>query len=176
MRRPGWRGPASSRGPTAYRGRVDNRDAVGSWLEGPRSAAERMGVEFGYRGQRLGLPETGPGSIAPVGRRVAALFIDWGLCLLIAYGLLAHRDMAATNRWMFPVFAVLSLLTLGTVGCTPGKRLMGLRLVRLDGGRVGIVGVALRTFLLLLVVPAAVWDRDTRGLHDKAVGAVQVRM
>ncbi|MGW2025219.1 RDD family protein, partial [Streptomyces decoyicus] len=23
-----------------------------------------MGVEFGYRGQQLGLPETGPGSIA----------------------------------------------------------------------------------------------------------------
>lgn len=135
-----------------------------------------MGADFGYRGQRLGLPEEGPGSVAPVGRRVAALFVDWMLCLLIAYGLLAQRDMAATNRWVFPVFAVLSLLTLGTVGCTPGKRLLGLRLVRLDGGRVGFVGVALRTFLLLLVIPAVVWDRDTRGLHDKAVGVVQVRM
>jgi uncharacterized RDD family membrane protein YckC len=160
---------------TAYGGRVDNRDAIGSWIEGPKAAAERMGADFGYRGRRLGLPEAGPGSIAPVGRRVAALFIDWGLCLLIAYGLLAHRDLTATNRWVFPVFAVLSLLTLGTVGCTPGKRLLRLRVVRLSGGRVGFVGVALRTFLLLLVIPAVIWDRDTRGLHDKAVNAVQVR-
>jgi uncharacterized RDD family membrane protein YckC len=136
-----------------------------------------MGADFGYRGQRLGLPEKGPGSIAPAGRRIGALFIDWGLCLLVAYGLLAHRDIEATNQWVFLVFVVLSLLTLGTVGCTPGKRLLGLRVVRLDGGgRVGFVGVALRTFLLLLVIPAVIWDRDTRGLHDKAVGAVQVRM
>lgn len=148
---------------------------VGSWIQGPKTAAERMGVDFGYRGERLGLPEQGPGSIAPVGRRLAALCIDWGLCLLIAYGLLAHRDMAATNQWVMLVFAVLSLLTLGTIGCTPGKRLLRLRVVRVDGGRLGLVGVALRTLLLLLVIPAAIWDRDTRGLHDKAVGAVQVR-
>jgi uncharacterized RDD family membrane protein YckC len=154
---------------------VDNRDVVGSWIQGPKTAAERMGVDFGYRGERLGLPEQGPGSIAPVGRRLAALCIDWGLCLLIAYGLLAHRDMAATNQWVMLVFAVLSLLTLGTIGCTPGKRLLRLRVVRVDGGRLGLVGVALRTLLLLLVIPAAIWDRDTRGLHDKAVGAVQVR-
>jgi hypothetical protein len=32
-----------------------------------------------------------------------------------------------------------------------------------------------RTVLLLLLVPAAVWDRDTRGLHDKAAGTVEVR-
>ena len=49
-----------------------------------------MGVDFGYRGERLGLPEEGPGSIARPGRRFAALFIDWALCMLIAYGLLAH--------------------------------------------------------------------------------------
>jgi hypothetical protein len=36
--------------------------------------------------------------------------------------------------------------------------------------------VLIRTVLLLLVVPAAVWDRDSRGLHDKAAGAVQVRI
>jgi uncharacterized RDD family membrane protein YckC len=59
---------------------------------------------------------------------------------------------------------------------TPGKRLLRLRVVRLDGTRLGFGAVVLRTLLLLLVIPAAVWDRDTRGLHDKAVGAVQVRL
>jgi hypothetical protein len=36
--------------------------------------------------------------------------------------------------------------------------------------------VALRTVLLLLVIPALVWDRDGRGLHDRLSRAVQVRM
>jgi hypothetical protein len=31
-----------------------------------------------YRGQRLGLPESGPGSMAPFGRRVVALYDAWG--------------------------------------------------------------------------------------------------
>ncbi len=136
-----------------------------------------MGADFGYRGERLGLPEEGPGSIASVGRRLAALFVDWALCLLISYGLLAHgRSASAVSNWAFVVFGVVSVLTLTTVGCTPGKRLLGLRVVRADGGRLGAGAVVLRTILLLLVIPAAIWDRDTRGLHDKAVGAVQVRM
>lgn len=135
-----------------------------------------MGVEFGYRGERLGLPENGRGSIAPVGRRVVALFIDWFLCLLIAYGLIAHRDAAKSNTWTLVVFGAVSVLMLLAVGSTPGKRLMGLRVVRLDGGRLGPLAVVIRTVLLLLVVPAVIWDRDTRGLHDKAAKAVQVRI
>jgi uncharacterized RDD family membrane protein YckC len=155
---------------------VDDREAIGSWLSGPRAAAEQAGVDFGYPGERLGLPKEGPGSVAKVGRRAAALFIDWALCLVIAYGLIAHRDVTAANPWTTFVFAVMSVLTLGTVGSTPGKRLLGLRLVRVDGARLGVVAVILRTVLLLLVIPAVVWDRDTRGLHDKAVHAVQVRI
>ncbi|MEW2520382.1 RDD family protein [Actinacidiphila alni] len=155
---------------------MDNRDAIGSWLSGPGAAAEQMGVEFGYRGQRLGLPEQGPGSIATIGRRVVAIFIDWFLCLVIAYGLIAHRDAARSNTWTLVVFGVVSLLTLATVGSTPGKRIMGLRVVRLDGGRLGPLAVVIRTVLLLLVLPAVIWDRDTRGLHDKAAKSVQVRI
>ncbi|MDJ0341205.1 RDD family protein [Streptomyces sp. H10-C2] len=155
---------------------MDNRDALGSWLSGPRAAAEQMGTDFGYRGERLGLPKDGPGSLATAGRRFVAVFIDWMMCLVIAYGLIAHRDVQAANPWTLGLFGVLSVLTLGTVGSTPGKRLLGLRVVRVDGGRLGLGAVVLRTVLLLLVIPALVWDRDGRGLHDKAVKAVQVRI
>ncbi len=155
---------------------MDKREALGSWLSGPRAAAEQMGADFGYRGERLGLPQDGPGSIAPVGRRIAALFIDWALCLLIAYGLLTHGGLRATEDRAYSVFVVVTVLALATAASTPGKRLMRLRVVRLDGGRLGFGGVLVRTFLLLLVIPAAVWDRDTRGLHDKAAGSVEVRM
>uniref|UniRef100_A0AAU3GZ55 RDD family protein n=1 Tax=Streptomyces sp. NBC_01401 TaxID=2903854 RepID=A0AAU3GZ55_9ACTN len=155
---------------------MDNRQAIGSWLSGPRAAAEEMGADFGYRGQRLGLPQEGPGSVAPLGRRFGALFIDWVVCMVIAYGLFARGDQQAAGNWALGVFLVMSLLTLGTVGSTPGKRILGLRLISEDGGRLGTVRVVLRTVLLLLVIPAIVWDRDSRGLHDRLARAVQVRI
>ena len=136
-----------------------------------------MGADFGYRGERLGLPEEGTGSIAPLGRRFAAIFLDWALALLIAYGLLAGQDLGAANNWTLAVFLVMSLLTVGTVGSTPGKRLLGLRVVAEDGlERLPVWRAALRTVLLGLAVPALVWDRDGRGLHDKLSRSVQVRI
>ncbi|WP_093784469.1 RDD family protein [Actinacidiphila guanduensis] len=155
---------------------MDKREVVGSWLSGPRAAAEQMGVDFGYRGERLGLPESGPGSIAPVGRRIAAIFVDWILCVVIAYGLIAHRSVHSAQNWALLVFGVVSLIGLGLVGSTPGKMILRLRVVGVDGRRLGLLAVLVRTVLLLLVVPAVVWDRDTRGLHDKAAKAVQVRI
>ncbi|WP_032917099.1 RDD family protein [Streptomyces rimosus] len=155
---------------------MDNRQAIGSWISGPRAAAEDMGVEFGYRGQGLGLPEEGPGSIARPGRRFAALFIDWALCMLVAYGLLSDGRANATSNWALAVFAVLSVLTVGTVGFTPGKRILGLRVVAEDGGRLSLPRVVLRTVALVVVIPAVIWDRDGRGLHDRLARAVQVRI
>ncbi|MEU3652750.1 RDD family protein [Streptomyces sp. NPDC032161] len=155
---------------------MDKRQVIGSWLSGPRAAAEEMGVDFGYRGKRLGLPEDGPGSVAPLGRRFGALFIDWALCMLIAYGLFARGDQQAAGNWALGVFFVLSVLTVGTIGSTPGKRVLGIRVVAENGGRLGFGRVVVRSLLLCLAVPALVWDRDGRGLHDRLSRAVQVRI
>ncbi|MET8540581.1 RDD family protein [Kitasatospora sp. NPDC004799] len=155
---------------------MDTREALGSWIDGPRAAAEKMGADFGYRGERLGLPKEGPGSIAGPGRRIGALFVDGWLVALIAYGLLARGDQAEANLWTSPLYFLVASLLLATTGTTVGKRLFGLRVVRLDGRRATIPQVLLRTLLLCLVVPPLVWDRDTRGLHDKAVGTVEVRI
>ncbi|MFC5724094.1 RDD family protein [Streptomyces gamaensis] len=156
---------------------MDNRQAIGSWLSGPRAAAEEMGIDFGYRGQRLGLPGSGPGSVAPVGRRIVAVFVDWALCMLIAYAFLARGEPQRAGNWALLIFVVLSVLTVGTVGFTPGKRLLGLRVVAVDGGgRLSLPRVVLRSVLLAVVIPAVVWDRDGRGLHDRLSGAVQVRI
>ncbi|MEU5425438.1 RDD family protein [Streptomyces olivoreticuli] len=155
---------------------MDNRQAMGSWLSGPRAAAEEMGVDFGYRGERLGLPESGPGSIARPGRRIAAIFIDWALCMLVAYAFLADGKAQQTGNWALLIFFVLSVLTVGTIGCTPGKRLLGLRVIGEDGGRLTFPKVLLRSVLLVIVIPAIIWDRDNRGLHDRFARAVQVRI
>lgn len=152
------------------------RHLLGSWLSGPRAAAgaaedaEDAGAEFGHRGQRLGLPAEGSGSVAGFGRRLAAVTIDWLLCLAIATGLLG-----GDGRTTLVVFAVENLLLLSTLGTTVGMRVLDLRVMRLDLGRPMPLAVAVRTVLLCLAVPALIWDRDSRGLHDKAAGTVVVR-
>ncbi|KUL43047.1 RDD family protein [Streptomyces regalis] len=155
---------------------MDKRQAIGSWLSGPRAAAEEAGVDFGYRGQQLGLPEEGPGSIARPGRRLGALAVDWGLCVLIAYGLITDSYGQATSNWALLLFFLMSVLTVGTVGFTPGKRLFGLRVVTLDTGTVNPLRALLRSALLCVAIPALIWDRDGRGLHDRLARTVEVRI
>ena len=61
-------------------------------------------------------------------------------------------------------------------GLTVGKRLLGLRTIRTDGSSPGFRWAALRTLLLVCVIPACLSDRDLRGLHDRAADTVVVRL
>jgi len=156
------------------------RSAVGGWLEGPQSEADegegaREGQgEGGYRGRRLGLPESGPGSLAPQGRRLGALVVDWAIALVLAAAF-GWRSSSAQGQWgTYAIFAAEHLVLLSVFGFTVGKRLFGLRVGRL-GGALTPLHVIVRTVLLLLVIPAVVWDQDGRGLHDRAAGTVEVR-
>ena len=124
----------------------------------------------GYRGKELGLPATGPGSVAGFARRLAALAIDWWSSLLIARGLL-RLDSA----WAFAVLAVEYIALVPTIGTTLGMRLVGIRVLGLFSGLPRWPAIVVRTALLLLVLPAVVYDRDGRGLHDRAAGTVVVR-
>lgn len=123
-----------------------------------------------FPGERLGRPAAGSGSIARVGRRLAALAIDWGSAVVISIAFFRY-DAGAT----LVVFAAAQIAFLPTLSASPGHAILGLRLVRVDGGWVGVWRPVVRTLLLVLVIPAAVWDRDQRGLHDKAAGTVLVR-
>lgn len=123
-----------------------------------------------YPGERLGLPEAGPGSIARPGRRIAALVIDYVPVLLIAAAFFQYESWA-----IMAVFAVIQIVFIPTLGASPGHRVMGLRLMRADGAWTGIWRPIVRTLLLLLVIPAVIWDADQRGLHDKAAGTVLIR-
>ncbi len=123
-----------------------------------------------YPGAGLGLPERGPGSIASMSRRLAALVIDWLLCMVIAYWL-THSQF-----WTIAVFAVEDYVLTALTGCTVGKRLLGIRVVRTDGGMVGLRWALVRTAILLTVVPPLLTDRDLRGLHDRASDTMVVRL
>jgi uncharacterized RDD family membrane protein YckC len=122
-----------------------------------------------YPGERLGLPREGSGSIARLGRRVGALFIDYGAAYLIS-GFWGWDAVA-----ILVIFAIIQIAFLPTLQGSPGHRILGLRLVRVDGAWVGLWRPVLRTLLLVVVIPAVIWDPDQRGLHDKAAGTVLLR-
>ncbi|MDQ1625201.1 MAG: hypothetical protein QOJ49_699 [Actinomycetota bacterium] len=143
---------------------VDRRD-VATWLQGP---PPRRSEPSSYAGERLGLPAEGPGRVARVGPRLAAFVIDAVLCAAIAWGI--PHDPA----WTTPIFAVEVLVLTALAGASAGQRVLGLRVVRLDGRHPGVPRVLLRTVLLLLLIPVLIWDRDGRGLHDRAAGTVLV--
>ncbi len=126
--------------------------------------------EASYPGRRLGLPAQGPGSIAGAGRRLAAVTLDWLGSLLVSNAFLDGNPWATLG-----VFASLHVLTVGTVGSSPGHLLLGMRVERLGGGWAGPVPAIVRTALLCLAVPALIFDADQRGLHDRVPGTVLVR-
>ncbi|NDK30544.1 RDD family protein [Nesterenkonia haasae] len=129
----------------------------------------------GYPGAQLGLPQTGPGSLASWGRRILALFIDWGIASLISLAWFEY-DVWVT----LGIFVLFHVVLVGLLGVSLGKRLVRIQVVRLHRDRPasvpGPLWALVRVILLLLVVPAVVVSPDGRALHDKITGTVQVVM
>lgn len=143
-----------------------------TWLGGARAA----GVDLGYPGERLGLPQEGSGSVARFGRRIGALVIDWMICTWAIAQLILRVDVSQQVWVPMAIFGVQYLLLVATMGQTFGHRLMGIRVAAMDGGNPRLLPVFVRTVLLCLAVPALIFDRDQRGLHDRVSNTVTVRM
>jgi uncharacterized RDD family membrane protein YckC len=131
-----------------------------------------------YPGGDLGLPENGPGSLAPMGRRVVALLIDW----LISYGLaLLALGAGAISKAMLSTAILVIWLLLGVVavrlfGFTPGQLALGLQVAAVDGRvPVGVGRLAVRGLLIGVVIPPLFVDSDGRGLQDRVTGTAVVR-
>jgi RDD family len=170
-------GSASARATAARRAQAPAGPAQAGTAQLTAPAATGAGLatakdteEEAYPGQQFGLPESGPGSVASISRRVLALFIDWLLSMVIAYWL-THSQF-----WTIVVFAVEVFLLTALGGITAGKRVMGIRVIRIDGGPVWFGRSAVRTLLLLTVVLPLLTDYDRRGIHDRAAGTIVVRI
>jgi len=122
-----------------------------------------------YPGEKFGLPERGSRSVAGMGRRLLALLIDWLASMVVALAIFHSAG------WTLVVFGVEVYLLTALTGFTVGKRLLGLRVARLDGKPVGFWWSLVRTILLLTVIPPLVTDRDLRGLHDRAANTIVIR-
>ena len=85
-------------------------------------------------------------------RRVAAIELDWFASILLS---------RVISTWL--------------MSASFGQRLLGVSVVRMDGGRLALWRVFVRTLLICLIIPAVVYDNTGRGLHDRAAGSVAIR-
>jgi uncharacterized RDD family membrane protein YckC len=149
---------------------------MGSWLDGPTSVQPGAG----YPGQRLGLPQDGPGSVATLGKRIAGTLIDMGFGVAfggLAYAFSSHpsvvdRNLFSTGSILFQWIVLWPLL-----GQTIGMRIMRIRLVGRDGRPPKAGWSLLRVLLLIVPVPyitGVTLDGDNRGIQDKASGTTVI--
>ncbi len=151
-----------------------------TWLSGP-PPSEPGTPDQGpndFPGQRLGLPQAGSGSLAGMGRRIAALAIDW----LIAYGLaglamsLDLFGIGALSMAVMVVWLVLGVVSVRLFGFTPGQTALGMRVASVDHRmHVGVGRALARGLLVAFVIPALFTDGDGRGYHDRLTGTAIVR-
>jgi hypothetical protein len=146
------------------------------WLSGPGPVESEE--PHGYPGETLGLPEHGSGSLARMGRRLAALSVDW----LLAYGIaaLAVRlgllSLQAQSTAVLAIWLVLGVLAVRLFEFTPGQFALGLRVTSVDERQhVGLGRAAVRGAMIAFVIPALFVDFDGRGLQDRVTGTAVVR-
>ncbi|HEX5119724.1 MAG TPA: RDD family protein [Pseudonocardiaceae bacterium] len=158
-----------------------------TWLAGGKAAAptntksdqsRQDSPDRQFPGRRYGLPAGGPGSVASLGRRLVALFVDCVLATLITT-LFVHPaslnpdHVQNLNYWSLLTWYVITVLGTAFFGVTPGMVLLGIRVARVDGRPMLLPLRALvRAVLVATIIPAVVWDPDRRGLHDKAAGTI----
>jgi uncharacterized RDD family membrane protein YckC len=134
------------------------------------------------RGERLGLPVAGPGSLAPFGRRAAAFAIDALLSTLVA-SLFVSADPSLPGIagrlpgwWSVVPLAVMYIAGMLLAGKTLGQHLLGMRIIRVDRrAAVNPWRAVVRTALLVIFIPAVVVDRDGRGMHDRLTDTAVIR-
>jgi uncharacterized RDD family membrane protein YckC len=134
-----------------------------------------------YPGEALGLPERGPGSLARMGRRLAALAVDW----LVAYGLAALGmtlglvTPALLATAVMVVWFLVGAVAVRLFGFTPGQFALGLVVLPVAAGtgrpHVRLGRAVVRGVMIALVIPALFVDDDGRGLHDRLTGTAVVR-
>ena len=119
---------------------------------------------------RIGLADGRAVETAPLGRRAAALAVDWAACVLVSIAFFRYSALATLG-----IFALEQIVLVGSIGASLGHRLLGIVIVSdRDGRGPGLLRAIVRTVLLCLVVPALVW-LDARPLHDRLAGTVVAR-
>ena len=132
-----------------------------------------------HPGASLGLPTSGPGSLASWFARVAALILDWGASMVVAvtlFGVGVLRD-GGWRAWMIlAVFFIQKSVLTALVGSSFGQLLARVRVIRLDGEPLEWWRATLRAAMICLVLPTIVIGAERRALNDLILGTVVVSL
>ena len=103
--------------------------------------------------------------------------IDWFVVLGVSLALVGTPEPGDDTFGLvnLAVLVLMYVILLMTAGATLGMWLLGLAVWPVGSQRLSFLRVVGRTVLLALVIPAVVYDRDRRGLHDKVGATVVVR-
>ena len=154
-----------------------------SWLAGTKpETSDASDAVQDYPGQRLGLPERGAGSVASMGKRLLAFVVDCVAAGLIT-SVFVHPHLAdpasmqAQNYWSLLAWLLITVIGTSFFGITVGMALLRIRVARMDGtAMVGPLRALPRAVLVALIVPAVIWNSDSRGLQDRLAGTIVVNV
>lgn len=113
-----------------------------------------------------------------LGRRLAALMVDWLACYFIVAATSGGLGKIAPNRSLTVLalfFAEVAILT-ALQGASLGHRIFGIRAIRFsDGGAITPLQAVIRTALLVTVIFAITFDENGRGMHERFSDSVLTR-
>ena len=108
-----------------------------------------------------------------LGRRLAAITIDWLASYVIAFAFFAgggsYSDRIVGTRFSTPlIFIAEYAILIALTGASFGHRLLRLKVVDFShGGLPGFSQVLVRTALMAIVITAITYDEDGRGIHER---------
>jgi uncharacterized RDD family membrane protein YckC len=115
-----------------------------------------------------------PNETASWGRRLLALVIDWMACTAITVLVLGADRWSGSNVsgfYTLGIFVLEATAFTTLLGGSFGQLMTRLRVVRLDGARLGLLPALARSAMIALVIPPLVFKPDGRGLHDLVAGS-----
>jgi hypothetical protein len=110
---------------------------------------------------------------ATLGRRLAAITIDWLASYAIAFAFFAgggnYSDRLVGTRLSTPlIFVAEYAILIALTGASFGHRLFRLKVIDSShGGMPSVRQVLIRTGLMALVITAITYDEDGRGIHER---------
>ena len=108
-----------------------------------------------------------------LGRRLAAITIDWFASYAIAFAFFAGGGnfgdrVTGARPSTYVIFVAEYAILMALTGASFGHRLLRLKVIDFShGGMPSVRQVLIRTSLMALVITAITYDEDGRGIHER---------
>lgn len=127
--------------------------------------------------------------IASAGQRFGAFLVDFVISVLVgiagsAIGSVISGDLIAINTLVSIGYWIVVLILVATRGQSPGKMVIGIKIVKTDGRSIGfgttllreIIGKIISSIIILLGYIWILFDGQRQGWHDKIASTYVVKV